>query len=154
MKQLPLKLYPSRLKTALLLVVSLVFTIGGILMIQDGKNKGWFVFSFFALCTLVFLLMLLPNSTYLKISEEGIETKSLFKKSQIISWDVIDEFGTSYVGLNKMVTLNFNENYTKQKLGREIANSISGFDGALPNTYGMSASKLAELLNEYKNKFS
>ena len=154
MKQLPLKLYPSRLKTALLLLISLVFTIGGIFMIQDGINKGWFVFSFFALCTLVFIIMLLPNSTYLRISEEGIETKSLFKKSQIISWDVIDEFGTSYVGLNKMVTFNFKENYTKQKLGREIANSISGFDGGLPNTYEMSASKLAELLNDYKNKFS
>ena len=154
MENLPITLYPSKTKTILLLIVSLIFTFGGIFLIQKGDNFGWVVLSFFGLGTMVFIIMLLPNSTYLKISEEGIETKSLFQKSKILPWNSIEIFGTGYIGLNEKVTLNFSENHDKQKLGREIASSISGFEGALPNTYGMSASKLAELLNDYKNKFS
>ena len=116
MENLPITLYPSKTKTILLLIVSLIFTFGGIFLIQKGDNFGWVVSSFFGLCTLVFIIMLLPNSTYLKISEEGIEMKSLFRKSQILPWNIIETFGTGYIGLNEMVTLNFSENYNKQKL--------------------------------------
>lgn len=154
MEKLPLILRPNKLKTLVLHIICLVFSFGGIFLIRDGKNMGWLVFSFFFIGVIVFIITLLPDSSYLKVSAEGLEIKTLFKKSQIIPWSIIEEFGAAYIGVNKMVTINFNKDYDKQKLGREIASSISGFEGALPDTYGMSASKLAELLNDYKNKFS
>lgn len=154
MEKLPLILRPSKLKTLVLLIICLVFSFGGIFLIRKGDNMGWLVFSFFFIGVIVFIITLLPNSSYLKISVEGIEIKTLFKKSQMISWGVIDEFGAAYIGVNKMVTINFNENYNQQKVGRNVASSLTGFEGALPDTYGMDASKLANLLNDYKNKFS
>ncbi len=154
MEKLPLILRPSKLKTLVLLIICLVFSFGGIFLIREGNNMGWLVFSFFFIGVIVFIITLLPNSSYLKISAEGIEIKTLFKKSQMISWGVIDEFGAAYIGVNKMVTINFNENYNQQKVGRNLASSLTGFEGALPDTYGMDASKLANLLNDYKNKFS
>lgn len=154
MEKLPLILRPSKLKTLVLLIICLVFSLGGIFLIREGNNMGWLVFSFFFIGVIVFIITLLPNSSYLKISVEGIEIKTLFKKSQMISWGVIDEFGAAYIGVNKMVTINFNENYNQQKVGRNVASSLTGFEGALPDTYGMDASKLANLLNDYKNKFS
>lgn len=35
---------------------------------------------------------------------------------------------------------------------RVIANALSGVDGMLPDTYGMSAEELAELLESYRRR--
>ena len=85
----PLTFYPSRRKTFLLLIVSLVFTLIGALMINDGELMGWFVSIFFGIGCIVSITILLPNSSYLHISEKGFEVCSLFR-SGFTSWNEVD----------------------------------------------------------------
>ncbi|MCK9186464.1 TrbC/VirB2 family protein [Candidatus Gracilibacteria bacterium] len=136
----PLTLYPSKTKMLVLLLMSIVFAAAGIGMIYSGDHKGWFVFIFFGLGIVVFTINLFSNSSYLRITNQGLEIRSLYKSS-FIKWDEVEQFGTGRIGLRKIVTLHLNPNHTKFKTG------------ALPDTYGKSAEELAELLNGRKEKY-
>jgi len=52
-----------------------------------------------------------------------------------------------------MVAISFSELYRKAKTTRGLARFIAGAEGALPDTYGMKADQLANLLNEWKSRF-
>jgi hypothetical protein len=52
-----------------------------------------------------------------------------------------------------MVVFNFSVTFDKAKTARLVASVIAGYEGALPDTYGMRADQLADLLNEWKAKF-
>jgi hypothetical protein len=51
-----------------------------------------------------------------------------------------------------MVVFNYSDNHKKHTTGKKVARFLSKNQGALPNTYGMKAIKLAELMNEWKLK--
>lgn len=54
----------------------------------------------------------------------------------------------------KMVVFDFNAKATDGTLAREMAKNMSGYEGALPDTYKKSAEELASLLNEWKEKYT
>lgn len=152
----PFTLYPSRVKTSLYLLVSLMFATGGFFMIRDNEPKGWFVSLFFGLCFLVFLAQMLPGCTHLTVDDEGIEICSLFRKSRI-AWRDIAQIGVYSlrnhgIRVTKMVGINYSPSYTKARTGRATAKALSGFEGALPDTYGLKAEDLALLLQYYRGK--
>lgn len=68
--------------------------------------------------------------------------RSLFR-STFIPWEAVNSFTTKRVALNKMAMIEFNEKYIDPSKLKSRA-------GAFPDTYGMSAQKLAEIMNEYK----
>jgi len=149
----PITFRPSKWKTLGLFLISLLFTLAGILMINDGQMMGWFVSVFFGIGCLVFIAILLPNSSYLRLSEKGFEMRSLFKSS-FTNWNEVDQFEPRYIGVNKMVFFKFNSNYEKSGGFKGMVEEMAKNEGALPDTYGHSAEELAELLNEWKNKYS
>jgi len=51
----------SRIKWYALLAIGVAFTAGGVAMIVTGAENGWFVFSFFGLCTAIFVGQLWPG---------------------------------------------------------------------------------------------
>ena len=152
-KSLPFTIYPNKTKMALMLIGCLILMAGGILMIQDEKVMGWIGTIFFGLCAAVFLFQICyPKSSFLTISEDGLEIGSLFR-SQKLSWVDISEFGTYSILQNglpvrKMVGYNFSEHYQGASKARAFAKSLAGFEGALPDTYGYSAEELAQILSE------
>ncbi len=77
---LPLTLYPSRVQTALLLLLALAFTVIGVLMVRDGKIAGYFVGGVFALGVPIFALQFHPRAAYLHLTEEGFTYCSLFRR--------------------------------------------------------------------------
>lgn len=148
-----LTLYPSKRKTFLFLLTSIILMFGGILMIGGGETIGWFVAIFFGIGCLFFITTLLPNSSYLRITNKELEIRTLFKSNHA-KWDEVDHFGTEYIGPKKMVVFNYASSHTKFKTGKKITKTLTGIDGALPDTYGKSAENLAKLLNDRKEKFS
>lgn len=144
-------LRPSIIKTIALLIVSIIFVYGGIILRDENQFMAWLIIIFFGLGTIVFVIQLIPNSSYLKLTKEGFEVKSLYK-TNFTKWSDIDVFTTGYISKNLMVLFNYSNNHNKYNTGKKLAKSIAGNEGALPNNYGMKAKNLAILMNEWKSK--
>ena len=144
MQNLPLILKPRKIKNLFLIITSLGFVILGISLLEKKLWVGVLNIFFFGICLIIFIINMLPNSSYLKIDERGVEMKNLFRIT-FIPWKAVNGFTTKSIFLKKMVTFNIDENLL-------IASKIKGKTGAFPDTYGMPAENLADLLNEYKLK--
>jgi hypothetical protein len=132
----------------LLFLVCLAFVAGGVLMIRDGLCAG-----FFGLCLPVFLIQLYPKSSFLTVSEEGIEFCSLFR-SHRLRWSDISEFGTYTIrqhGLpvSRMVGFNYSAQYQRASKARAFSKALAGFEGGLPDTYGFRAEELVQILSDF-----
>lgn len=132
-------------------MVSSSFVAIGSYLIEENPFMAWMTIIFFGLGVIVFVIQLMPNSSRLKLSKDGFELKNLFK-SDFTKWSDVDKFRVGYVGRTKMVKYDFSREHNKYNVGKKIAKSLSGSEGALPNTYGMKAKELAELMNDWKSK--
>lgn len=126
-------------------MTSAVFVGLGISMPGNNTPFAIAVIFFFGLCLVTFMINLLPNASYLKIGDQGIEMKNLFRTT-FIPWNAISGFRPKNFFLNTMVVFDLH-----QKL--PATSGVKGKTGAFPDTYGMSGKKLAALLNEQKERF-
>lgn len=149
----PRVLYPSRSKSVAFLVVSVLFVLGGIWLRDDGPVVAWLTIAFFGLGAAVFSANLLPGSSYLKLTSEGFEQRVLFRTHNE-DWINIQHFEAyrNPTSSSRLVGFVYDPNYAstaRGAAGRKISRSMVGLDGALPDTYGMSADELAELMNDW-----
>ena len=82
----------------------------------------------------------------------GFETRALFR-NHFTKWSEVKEFAVTYIGSKKMVGYSFSDMHEKKKL-EELSVNLTGYDAALPDTYGQSPEELATALNEWKNRYS
>jgi hypothetical protein len=146
MQNLPLILKPGKIKSVLFILISITFIVLGITLLEKNMFIAVLNIVFFGICLLIFLINFVPNASYLKIDERGIEMKTLFRTT-FIPWQAVSGFKTKYILVNKMVTFDIDEKLLENS-------KMKSKTGAFPDTYGMSAKNLAELLNEYKAKFA
>lgn len=144
-------LKPKRLKTIGLLLISILFVILGIFLIENNSFQRWLGIIFFGICMIVFLIQLIPNSSYLKLTKNGFEIRNLFK-SNYTKWSDVETFKTGYIRHSEMVMFDFSKEHNKHNIGKKIAKFLASNEGALPNTYGMKATELAELMNKWKSE--
>ena len=144
MENLPLTLKPSKLTQIVLFLICLGFVFLGFNIMS--KNLGIAILNIilFGIGTIVFTINLFPKSSYLKITDKGIEMRTMFR-STFIPWYVINGFSTKRIMFNKMVMIDFNEKYVD-------VSKLRSKTGALPDTYGMSGEKLAEKLNAIREQ--
>jgi hypothetical protein len=142
-----LTLRPRRLKMALYGALSAGFTIGGALMIRDGAGEGWFVAGFFGLATLVFLALLMPGSASLLLTRDGFRVRSLWR-SHFTPWSAVAAFGVVRISHRSMVSYNFTD--VAAHRGARFSRALTGAEGALPDSYGMSAEDLAALMTAWR----
>ncbi|MCY0977739.1 hypothetical protein PGH12_15345 [Chryseobacterium wangxinyae] len=145
MHKLPVTFYPGKIKNIFLMLISLGFVILGISLLDKNIWIAVLNIIFFGLCFIVYVINFIPNATYLKLSEKGIEMKTLFKTT-FIPWRAIKSFGIRNIVIMKTVTFELDENVIDAK--------VKSKTGAFPDTYGMSPAKFVALLNEYKNNLS
>lgn len=130
---------------------SLVFVVMGVFLIQQNETgsalAGWLSVVFFGFCLGVGLFKLFGKPDTLTLDHQGLTLTNL-GRSHTIMWDHLSGFGTyNNGGLPwgpKMVGLNMTE--THKTKGTALANSLSGFDGALPTSYGVKPRTLADAL--------
>lgn len=150
---IPVTLRPSRVKTALLFLVCAAFVVGGVLMVRDGKTMGYFCGGFFALGLPVFGLQFHPKAAYLHLATDGFTFCSLFR-SHFVQWAHVQEFAVIHVGANRMVAWNFTPALPALGRARGISKALSGYEAALPDTYGMKAHELADVLNGLLHQYA
>ncbi len=148
-----LTLRPRRLKYLLLALFSGGFAIAGAFMVRDAERLGWAEILFFGTGAIVFGLLLLPGSAYLKLDSAGFTFCSLFR-AHFTRWSEVDSFAVGMVGTRRLVVFNFNEMHRGQDHLRKVAAAISGYEAALPDTYGRTAADLAALMNDWRQRYA
>lgn len=159
-----LKLRPSLWKWTLIGLVFLALAGGMALLYASSPTEdpsgeslvlvGSLV-GFFGLGAFVSLWMLLPNSVYLLLTPGGFTIRTLLKRKEY-RWEEIEHFQSITLKGAPWVVFTL---LGSGKVGRAetrlgwLNKAVSGGDDNLPDTYGMSAEKLAELMNQWKKRF-
>lgn len=144
----PLSLTPSGRTWWRLILFSGCFTFLGILMISDGGGiKVWLATAFCGAGTLIGTIILLPGSSSLRLYESGFEITK-FYRSKKYNWSDTSDFGVwSLSRRSEMVVFKL----TKARFSvlDKINTALASCNGYLPDTYGLSAGDLANLMNTW-----
>jgi len=143
----------SRVKAALILLACLVFVVIGFFMRREEPFMGWACMIFFGLGIPVSLIMLFsPSSTYLRLDPEGFEMGSFVKKSRT-RWTDVAGFELASIRGAKMIAIVYAPHYEGQKVGRAVAEQLSGMEGAIPNSYSAPLAEILQTLNEWRARY-
>lgn len=149
-----LVLRPSLWKLLLMLAGSLAFVAIGVFIMPAGDWTRWLVIGFFGLCGAAFLAQLLPGASYLKLDRDGFTFAALFRTTRV-GWTEVSPFTAGYISVNRMVQFDLSDerlNADGTRTTAAIARGLTGASGALPDTYGMKADALAELMNRWRER--
>lgn len=146
-----LLLKPARGQHLLLLAVCSAFVAIGVMMIGEGDVTGWFVAGFFGLGVVIFSVNLIPGASHLLLAPEGFRYRSLFRAGSE-RWCNVERFGVFDAGARTMVGWDHVAGYGKHRRGRRFARGLAGLQAGLPDTYGRSATELAELLDDWRSR--
>jgi xanthosine utilization system XapX-like protein len=139
------------MKMVLMALLSGVFVSIGVWLLPRQPIIAVASIVFFGLCGLVVLVQLLPNSSYLTLTERGFEFASLFRK-HFIPWSQVGSFFPIRIQSHRMVGWNYLPGVDELQRLRRINTAVAGAEAALPDTYGMSAEQLANLMNQLRAK--
>jgi hypothetical protein len=142
--------FPSPAKWLKLTLGSGLLTAIGIAMMLDAASFGVFVTASFGVGTLLGLTMLLPGANSLRLDGEGFEITKFFFRRQRYNWLDVSDFAVWEMSRNRFVVFKAE----KPRLGiyeRISAAMTDGRNGYLPDTYGMVANDLAELMTNWRN---
>ncbi|MBL0728395.1 STM3941 family protein [Piscinibacter sp. HJYY11] len=144
--QLPLRLYPQRLKLLGFLAICTVFVVIGVLMYTtDGLWVGLLCAGFFGLGIPIFIVQMLPGASFLELQADDFTYSALFRK-RTVQWRDIADIGVMKIQGRTMVGWNFLPSYAGRSGGHKVSKSISGIEAGLPDSYGMTPTALAELM--------
>jgi hypothetical protein len=151
-------------KWVLVLMVCVAFVVAGwMVRLRSGElDAAWWSYggiAFFGLGALVSILQLVPGSSFLRITPEGITVRTVWR-ARFFRWSDIERFGVAEVsgGMpgTRVVGLDFSASSPwadKMPRLKDLSRKLSGFDGALPDNYGWEHAKLAAHLNELRAKY-
>ncbi|MFC4729679.1 hypothetical protein [Coralloluteibacterium thermophilus] len=146
---LPRRLHPRRLSWFGVFLLCVGFVAVGAWMIGSGEATGWLVAVVFGIGALAALVVLLPNGAYLELDADGFVLCSLFRRRRVY-WAEVEGFGLARIPFGTMVGWDYRPGYGAGRRRRAVASSLSGFQAALPDTYGLPAEELAALLEHHR----
>ena len=124
--------------------------MGGFL-VAEGQWVGWLCLGFFGLGVVLGLATLIPGASYLELREDGFEFSSIYRK-WFLRWSDVQEFFPQRIATNAMVCWNYAPGHVAPSLGRKLSAGLTGVEAGLPDTYGMAAPELAELMNQWRRR--
>ena len=139
----------NKLKNSILLLGCSAFVAIGIFILDKNPEIAWACIIFFGLGVIVALIQFYPNSTYLKLTNEGFEVKSLFKSS-FTKWSDVKDFREGQIKGNKMIFFDYTDQHKKWNSGKKVAKFLSGNEGAVQSSYNIKTDELLILMEEYK----
>lgn len=146
-----LRFYPNRAQLLLYAAGSSVGAAMGAWLCTLSAILGGLFVAMCGLASLVFVLQLLPNSSYLEIRSDGFTLRS-FYRDHSYRWEDIQAFFPISMHGNRMTAVTFSPGFTGHVWGRNLSQSIAGCDGAIPE-FGVPADKMADILNECLARF-
>jgi len=142
-------LRPSPWKMLALLAISAGFVWMAVTIGDRNLLFAWICGGFFGVCALIALVALLPGANHLRLDADGLELRSLFRVTRW-GWRDVVRFGPTRVGLHTLVGVDFADYVDTAARVRGINRGLTGFDGALPDTYGHRAADLAAKLERWR----
>jgi hypothetical protein len=140
-------LRPSRGRTLLMVLGSVVFVLCGWWMIESGKVFGWFAVAFFGICCVAWLVRLLPGACGVVVMKEGIAIRSFFRV-RFYEWERVEGFGL--IAVRNQLMVGFNEAACESRGPANLTQAVFGFSHSLPESFGYEAEQLAAILNQYR----
>jgi hypothetical protein len=148
--ELELILRPNR-RRYLLLLLSCAGLAAGALTARKSDPINWIGILLFGSGVIVFSLLLLPGSAYLKLDSSGFTLCTLFR-AHSTGWYEVDSFQVGRIAGRKMVVFNFSNLHPGQGVLRKLSSAVSGYEAGLPETYGLSAEELAAMMNDWRER--
>lgn len=148
-----LRLRPSPWRWLVLLAVSGAFVA---LSMALADKSVWFSVAgslFFGACALAALVGLIPGASHLQLESKGMTVRSLFREWHV-RWADVDHFFVTSISGNAMVCWNYAADASAKPRGARVSRTLTGVEAGLPDTYGRSASDLADLLNRWRARAS
>ena len=137
-----LTFHASRGKAALILLGAIAFVVIGYFMRLEKPLIGWACMIFFGLGIPVGL-----------INQEGFEMGSFVKKTRT-RWTDVAGFELASIRGAKMIAIIYAPHYEGQKIGRAVAENLSGMEGAIGNSYNAPLAEVLKSLNEWRARYS
>ena len=147
----PVTLYPSRKKWLLVLAGSALFAVGGFWMIKTGDGRGWLVLIFFGLTAAVAAAVMLPGAGALALDRDGFEATNLFRRHRTL-WRDATGFQAARIPLARQRWVVYDDVTQNKKSIAKFNVGIVGRNAALPDTYGLSADDLAQLMAQWSGR--
>ncbi|APV48897.1 hypothetical protein BWI17_03885 [Betaproteobacteria bacterium GR16-43] len=130
-----------------------IFVAAGVWMLPREPVVAISCIVFFGLAAVVFAIGLHPKSSYLTLDEKGFLSVSLFRRT-FVAWSNVQLFVPVTIHHNHMVGWNYAPGFRESASLRRLSSAMSGVEGALPDTYGMPAAQLAEMLNQLRVQYA
>jgi hypothetical protein len=154
----PVTLSPSLAKWALPAALSMLLTIGCLLMANGNAPASWAwpVSIFFGIGTLLFVLQLVPGAGSLTLDADGFETRLFYFFRNRSRWKNVAHIKVATPALPlasaKVKFVWFNDSRWNGRWFTPKESSVSGYDAGLGDTYGLSAEALADLMNRWREQ--
>ena len=154
-------LRPRKAKWVMVLLISAVFVATGIAILRTDAASmepfmAWGSTIFFGISVVAAVVQLLPGSSFLRLSPEGMMIRGMWRDTSY-RWSDIERFGVAEIHpaghRQRMVGLNFSETSQFRDQARALRGmnrSLTGFEGALPDNYGWDCARLAAHLESWK----
>ena len=136
------------------------FTIIGFYASFHGSIAAILATAFFGLCALIAGAQLLPGASSLRLDEDGFEFTRFFRTSEFLwsdvddfhSWGSISGWRTLFFGFYSRPTIVvFKVKKPRLSISEKINSALAGGNGYLPDTYGMAAEDLSQLMNAWRS---
>lgn len=145
-----LALKPARLKWLVIFVIAMGFVAIAVFLGDEMEPFArWGSGGFFALCALIALPLSIGVGSKLELNLEGFACTSLFKTFRR-RWADCSEFTPVRIGPNMMIGFSSRQDEENHPRGAALARGLTGTSGALPDTYGVSADELADVMNRFR----
>ncbi|PNS09747.1 hypothetical protein [Solilutibacter silvestris] len=134
-------------------LLGLAIIVAAGLTLQKHSIAGWVCVALLAILFIAVVLnAVLPGSSYLRLEPSGMTIRSAYRDHRY-SWTDISEFFVVPIGGRQMVCWHYSPSYKGQKALRALSKNVTGVDAGLPDTYGYSATDLAQLLNQWRVQY-
>ena len=143
-------LKPSLFKSIALMVVSLLVAKLGFYIIGQGEKWGWWIAGFFGLGAILAFISLLPGSSYLRLTRDGITIRAMYRTC-FVPWKEIESFEISYMNKKEIVVYSLTDEARQAKRFGKFGRFLAGNEGSLPDNYSMPADELVAMMNSWLN---
>ena len=142
-------LVPSRTKW-LVMVIGGAGLAGAILLFAGGDMAAMLIADLFALAAGFGAIMLRPGAASLRLDGNGFEITHIFR-TESFRWNEVSDFGVISLGQGGQAVA-FKTGKPRPDLWQRLNAVFSGGrDECLPDTYGMEAESLVQLMNDWRH---
>ncbi len=142
---------PNKVKFAIFFFICSLFVAIGIFIKDQDPMIAWANIIFFGLGAIASLVQFYPNASYLKLTDEGFEVKTIFR-SNFTKWSDVKEFSQDTIRGNKMIFFNYTNSHKKHKISKKLAKFLAVKEGVIQSSYNIKTKELLNLMKEYKRK--